>query len=108
MKTDDSDVILQNINNTNYIYYAPCITTDNLELYYTRFTAGNVGVNTLAEICVAKRTTTTDAFSSPTVLFSNTVGNGIIEAPTLTTDKQLMYYHQKVNGVHVIMMRTRE
>ena len=108
MKTADSDLILQNINNSNYIYYAPCITTDNLELYYTRFAAGNVGINTLAEICVATRASATDAFSSPTVLFSNTVGNGIIEAPTLTTDKQLMYYHQKVNGLHVIMMRERD
>ena len=108
MKTANSDNILQNINNADYIYYAPCITQDNLELYYTRFKAGNVGVNTLAEICVATRTSATDAFSSPSVLFSNTLSNGIIEAPTLTTDKQLMYYHQKVNGIHVIVMRTRE
>ena len=108
MKTADSDNILQNVNNTNYIYYAPCITIDNLELYYTRYKTGNIDVNTLVEICVATRTSATEAFSSPSVLFSNTLGNGIIEAPTLTTDKQLMYYHQKVNGIHVIMMRSRE
>ena len=108
MKTADSDDMLQNINDSNYIYYAPCITTDNLELYYTRFAKGTLTANTLAEICVATRAANTDVFSKPVVLFSNTIGNGIIEAPTLTTDKQLMYYHQKVNGMHVIMMRTRE
>ena len=108
MKTADSDDMLQNINDSNYIYYAPCITTDNLELYYTRYAKGIVTANTLAEICVATRAANTDVFSKPVVLFSNTIGNGIIEAPTLTTDKQLMYYHQKVNGIHVIMMRTRE
>lgn len=108
MKTADSDDMLQNINDSNYIYYAPCITTDNLELYYTRFAKGTVTANTLAEICVATRTADSDVFSQPTVLFSNSIGNGIIEAPTLTADKQLMYYHQKVNGIHVIMMRTRE
>lgn len=108
MKTADSYDILQNINDSNYIYYAPCITTDNLELYYTRYAKGAVTANTLAEICVATRTADTEVFSQPTVLFSNTIGNGIIEAPTLTTDKQLMYYHQKVNGLHVIMMRIRE
>ena len=108
MKIANSDDILQNINNANYIYYAPCITTDNLELYYTRFADGTVNVNTVAEICVATRTSATDSFSVPKVLFSNTIGNGIIEAPTLTSDKQLMYYHQKVNGIHVIMMRTRD
>ena len=108
MKTADSDDMLQNINDSNYIYYAPCITTDNLELYYTRYAKGIVTANTLAEICVATRAANTDVFSKPVVLFSNTIGNGIIEAPTLTTDKQLMYYHQKVNGMHVIMMRERD
>ena len=29
----NSTTILQNINDENYIYYAPCISSDNLELY---------------------------------------------------------------------------
>ena len=33
----NSAVILQNINDANYIYYAPCISSDNLELYFTRY-----------------------------------------------------------------------
>jgi len=36
-KIANSDTLLATINAPTYIYYAPCITTDNLELYYTRF-----------------------------------------------------------------------
>lgn len=107
-KTVDSDTILQNINDPAYIYYAPCITQDNLELYYTRFLAGTVTGQTLAEICVATRKVITEPFSVPKVLFSNTVENGIVEAPTITTDKQVMYYHKKIAGVFKILMRERQ
>ena len=103
----NSTIILQNINDTNYIYYAPCISSDNLELYYTRYPRDSVTLNTLFEICVAVRNTTNATFSVPMVLFSETIVN-IIEAPTLTTDKQIMYYHKKVNGIHKIEMRYRE
>jgi len=41
-------------------------------------------------------------------LFDATVGDGIIEAPTLTSDKQQMYYHRKIDGVHKILMRERD
>ncbi|MFB0925663.1 MAG: T9SS type A sorting domain-containing protein, partial [Vicingaceae bacterium] len=103
----NSTIILQNINDTNYIYYAPCISSDNLELYYTRYPRDSVTLNTLFEICVAVRNTPNATFSVPMVLFSETIVN-IIEAPTLTTDKQIMYYHKKVNGIHKIEMRYRE
>lgn len=106
-KTANSDTLLQKINNSNYIYYAPCITMDNLELYYTRFLKGTVSADTVVEICVSTRNTDTDVFSNPKVLFSSTLANGIIEAPTLITDKSVMYYHKKVNGVHRILMRER-
>ena len=108
IKTIDSDIILQNINNSAYIYYAPYITQDNLELYYTRYLGGTITSSTIAEICVATRATDTDVFSEPKVLFSDTLINNIVEAPTLTTDKQIMYYHKKINGIHKIMMRERE
>ena len=36
----NSTSILQNINDANFIYYAPCISSDNLELYYTRYLKG--------------------------------------------------------------------
>lgn len=102
----NSDGILQTINDTNYIYYAPCITEDNLEFYYTRFLKG-VTVNTQVEICVAIRENPTDTLSEPIVLFSESVLT-IIEAPTLTADKQIMYYHKKVDGIFEIILRYRD
>jgi type IX secretion system substrate protein/WD40 repeat protein len=106
-KIPDSDSILQNINDTNYIYYAPCISSDNLELYYTRYLKGTITTSTLFEICVAVRNSPSDIFSVPTVLFSELISD-LIEAPTLTTDKQIIYYHRKIVGSHKIVMRYRE
>jgi len=102
----NSDVILQTINDANYIYYAPCVTSDNLELYYTRFLKGTITANTLFEICVAVRATPSDNFSTPIVLFSEIIGE-LIEAPTLTADKNIIYYHRKIPGSHKIVMRRK-
>lgn len=102
----NSASILQNINDANYIYYAPNISSDNLELYYTRYQTGAITSSTVFEICVAVRNTTSDNFSIPAVLFSENISD-LIEAPTLTADKQIMYYHRKVVGSHKIVMRYR-
>ncbi len=102
----NSDTILQNINDPNYIYYAPCISSDNLEFYYTRYLKGEISVNTIFEICVAVRKNTEEAFSIPQVLFSNPISN-LIEAPAITTDKTIIYYHKKISDTHKIMLRYR-
>jgi len=102
----DSVTILQHINDSNYIYYAPCISSDNLELYYTRYLKGNITSSTRFEICVAVRNNATTIFSIPKVLFSEPIAD-LIEAPTLTTNKNIMYYHKKTIDSHKIMMRHR-
>jgi hypothetical protein len=102
----NSDSILENIIDDNYIYYAPCISSDNLELYYTRFLKGPITAALELEICVAVRTNSTAQFSIPKVLFSETIAD-LIEAPTLSVDKNIMYYHKKTAGTHKIMMRFR-
>lgn len=102
----DSASILQNINDVNSIYYAPCISSDNLELYYTRYLKGQITSETVFEICVAVRSTSLSEFSIPKVLFSKNISN-LIEAPTLTIDKNIIYYHQKTTSSHKIIMRYR-
>ena len=102
----NSASILQNINDPNYIYYAPCISSDNLELYFTRYSKGQITSSTVFEICVAVRNTSIAEFSIPKVLFSEVISD-LIEAPTLTTDKNIIYYHRKTNGSHKIVMRYR-
>ena len=105
-KIADSNSILTNINDPNFIYYAPCITKDELELYYTRYQEGNASLATIVEVCVATRATKTEAFGVPSVLFSSPAAT-IVEAATLSADKSLLYYHQKVNDIHKIFVRTR-
>lgn len=102
-KLPDSDAIFANVNDTNYLVYAPQITRDGLELYFTRIL--NTTVN--SELCVSVRNSLTDPFSLPVVIYSN---NGFVpEAPSLTTDKQKMYYHQKDGtGLFKIYLRFRE
>ena len=102
----NSASILQNINDANYIYYAPCISSDNLELYYTRYLKGQITSSTVFEICVAVRSNSLSEFSIPKVLFSEIISN-LIEAPTLTVDKNIIYYHQRTTNSHKIMMRHR-
>ena len=102
----DSGMILQNINDPAYIYYAPCISSDNLELYYTRYVKGEITSSTKLEICAAVRNSSESSFSTPKILFSEKVSD-LIEAPTLTIDKKVMYYHKKIPGSHKIVMRYR-
>jgi len=104
----NSTQIMEFVNDPNYKNYAPAITQDELELYYTRFPQGPIDGSTLSQICVVVRNNSFDNFSTPLVLFSDFLGASIVEAPTLTADKQIMYYHKKINGIHKIMMRYRE
>lgn len=102
----NSASILQNINQTKYINYAPCISSDNLELYLTRYVKGTITSATVFEICVAVRSNSISEFSIPKVLFSETISN-LIEAPTLSIDKNIIYYHQKTADSHKVIMRYR-
>ena len=108
MMLPNSNQIMQTVNDPDYKNYAPAVTNDELELYYTRFLKGPITANSIAEMCVVVRNSPTDNFSAPEVLFSSNILSNFAEAPTLTTDKQIMYYHKKVGGVYKIMMRTRD
>lgn len=101
-KLSNTTFLFSNVNDTNYVVYAPQITKDGLELYYTRYHKASV-LNT--EICVSVRTATTLAFSLPQVIYSNI---GLVpEAPTISTDKSKLYYHRKENGVYKLFLRYR-
>jgi len=106
-KWPNTDGIMMNVNDSSWKYYAPCITADNKELYYTRIPTGTLTGTSRAEICVAVRNTVTDTFSLPQILISENIVNDMVEASTLTTDKSIMYYHKRVSGVFEIKMRRR-
>lgn len=101
-----SSLLLENVNNPDYIIYAPHISSDDLELYFSRYLQGTLYSETKVEICVAVRTATSAPFSKPLVLFSGNISN-IVEAPSLTLNKNIMYYHRKADDVHKIVMRYR-
>ena len=102
-KLPNTDALFDSINNNNYLVYAPQLTQDGLELYFTRLQKSTYNT----EICVAVRSNTSEPFSEPVLLYSN---YGFVpEAPTLTSDKQIMYYHQKnLSGIFEIYMRIRD
>jgi len=102
-KLTTSDAIFSNINDTiNYIVYAPQVTKDGLELYYTRLQKNTFNT----EICVSVRNNIADTFSLPIVIHSNL--GFVPEAASPTTDKQKIYYHQKDGtGIFHIYLRYR-
>lgn len=101
-KMANSETIFSTINDTNYLIYAPQISTDGLELYYTRLLKNTVNT----ELCVAVRNTNSENFSIPLVIYSHF--GFVPEAITISTDKQKIYYHQKdASGLFRIFLRYR-
>jgi hypothetical protein len=102
-KLNNSDGIMQNINDSNYVVYAPCVSKDGLELYYTRFLKNNLSLGT--QICVSLRTNLTDTFSFPSVILPFSAFTP--EAATLTADQLKIYYHKKSGGLYQLFLRSR-
>ncbi len=101
-KTSNSDTLLNAINDTNYVVYAPQLSADGLELYYTRFHKNTI----TTEICVAVRNNSTSPFSVPSIIYAPVFTAA--EAPTITLNKQKLYYHHKNNfNSYKIYMRYR-
>lgn len=100
-KLSNSDGLLDSVNNPNYIVYAPNISSDGLELYFTRIL---ISSPIQSDICVSVRNSVNDTFSAPSVLIS---GITIPEAATLTGDKQKMYYHRRSNNLYEIKLKYR-
>jgi hypothetical protein len=102
-KLNNSDVIMQNINDTNYVVYAPNISKNELELFYTRFLKSNISLGT--QICVSVRTNLADTFSLPSIIHPFSALTP--EATTLTSDQSKIYYHKKNGGIYKLFMRYR-
>ncbi len=101
-KDSNTTVLMAAVNDTvNYIVYAPALSKDGLELYYTRL----LKTSTQTEIMVSTRTNTTLPFATPTLL----IGAPYVapEAPTISSDKNKMYYHRKNGSTYEIYLRYR-
>ena len=101
-KIINTSSLMYNVNDTvNYIVYAPHITKDGLELYYTRL----LKTGTQTEIVVSVRTNTISPFSVPSILVSSP--SIAPEGPVLTNDKSKMYYHKKLGSLYKIFFQKR-
>lgn len=102
-KLPNTAAIFANINadTVTHIVYAPCLTKDGLELFYSRLQHNG----TQTEVMVATRSNTNAAFGVPSVLV--TAPSFLPEAPTLTADKSKLYYHKKVGGIFKIFLLHR-
>lgn len=101
-KLTNTTTLFTNVNDTaNYIVYAPSISKDGLELYYTRLLHN--GLQT--EIMVSVRTNTNQAFGLPMLLIGSP--NLLPEAATISSDNSKIYYHKKVGGVFKIFLREK-
>ena len=97
----DSDRIMAGIN-TSALEYAPAISSDGLELFFTRLS----GALFWRKLTIEHATrTSADAPFAP----SQTIAaiTGFVEAPSVSGDGKALYYHGKVDGMHRIYRVTR-
>lgn len=93
----DGGRILQNVN-TNALQYAPSITRDGLEVYFTRASKGGL------RIMVATRASTSEPFSPARVLKAL---SGFVEAPSVSLDRKELFFHKKVGDKFAIYRAER-
>jgi hypothetical protein len=95
--------ILENVN-TEALEYGACISSNMLELYFTR-SEQPLSELSMPQIYVATRNTTSEPFGAPYKIGNI---NGFVEAPTLSPDDQLIYYHKKEGEKYVLYMIRKE
>ena len=101
-KLPDSDGIFSNINDSLYLVYAPFVSSDEKELYFTRLMKGT----SLTEICVSVRNSPMDTFSVPHLIYGSNIN--FPEACALSRNGQRLYFHEiDVNGYYHIFMMNR-
>jgi Tol biopolymer transport system component len=98
-----SDEILGQINTAEHLEYAPAISPDNLELFFTRAERSS-GQVVATHIFRAVRSQASDSFGVPEIVGAI---SGFVEAPSLSGDGRSLYYHKKDGGRFVVYRVTR-
>jgi hypothetical protein len=105
---NDEASILKNVNTTEFLEYAGEVSSDDLELFYTRLNMNSSPIE--FKLCHSKRNNVNESFSAPIYIdepFKDDK-NAFVEAPTLSADGQRLYYHKKINGRSSIYMLSRQ
>jgi hypothetical protein len=87
--------VLAQVNNSE-LNYAPSISVGGLELFFTRAAVGSAATPAIYR---ATRPGLNTAFATPQLVSGAT---GFVEAPSLSADGHLLYFHKMVNGTFVI------
>ena len=87
VRIPDSANIMANVNTAN-LEYAPAISADGLELFFTRLDLGTMKTG----IYRAARTNTSNPFGVPQLVSAIA---GFVEGPTLSPDEKSLYYHKQ-------------
>ncbi len=95
-----SSAVMAAVNTCDCLEYAPSITVDGLELFFTRYSFSQGR----ADILIAKRSSTTEAFRAPERI--DALG-GLVEAPSITADGHTLYYHYLDAGTYTIYKVSR-
>jgi hypothetical protein len=96
-----STILLINVN-TDALNYAPCISANGLELFFTRASRRMNAAGKLeptVRILVATRTATNNSFGKPEVLGAL---QGFVEAPSISLDEKELFFHKKIGDRFVI------
>ena len=88
----NSTDILANVNMTIDLEYAPTISADGRELFFTRLNLNS----SQARIYRATRASSNTAFAAPQLMSAIT---GFVEGPTLSPDEKSLYYHRENTGI---------
>jgi hypothetical protein len=91
--SSEQTALLARVNTTEGLEYAPGLSADERELYFTRL------YGTSPAIYRSVRATRDAAWGTPARVAAI---QGFVEAPTLSADGRRLYYHQRVNDRFVI------
>jgi Tol biopolymer transport system component len=100
VRNANSPTLLATVNSSD-LNYAPSISVDGLELFFTR---ASIAAGATPAIYRATRTDTNSAFAAAELV---TGASGFVEAPSLSADGHLLYFHKMVNGTFVIQLLRR-
>ncbi len=102
-KVDSDSENMMALINTDALEYAPSISSNNLELYFTR---ASISATVDVGIFVASRDSVTEPWGK--VYRLSTIIGELTEAPSISYNGEVLYYHQKVSDTFHIYLAERK
>jgi len=101
VRSPDGDALLRAVNQPAAAQYAPAVSADGLELYFTRLT----GTGTTTAVYLSRRPNTASPWGAPAPI--EALAGGVVEAAAPRADGKALYYHRLVGTTFRIERVTR-